>query len=129
MGLFDVTIKDKLKKENLNKEFLDFMKKNILKQKDYATTQDNHSLTFSKSHLDTLLRYNTKIEIDSSKKQREINIEAELADTLVLTVLILLGILLTYGVGVIIVIVFAYFQKRKATAYLETLIKNYKTIT
>ena len=34
MGLFDATIKDKLKKENLNKEFLDFMKKNILKQKD-----------------------------------------------------------------------------------------------
>lgn len=129
MGLFDVSIKDNLKKDTLNKEFLNFMKKNILKQNNDENEEDNHSLEFKKSNLDTLLRYNTKIEIDSTKKQREIIVEAELADTLALTVLILLGILLTYGVGVIIVVAFAYFQKRKATKYLESLIKNYKTIT
>jgi len=129
MGLFDVSIKDKLKKDIVNKDFIEFMKKNIQKDRDYETLEDNHSIELKKSHLDTLLKYNTKIEIDSSKKEKEVNVEAELADTLILTVVILLGILLTYGIGVIIVVAFAYFQKKKANAYIETLIKNYRTIT
>ena len=129
MGLFDVSIKDKLKKDIVNKDFIEFMKKNIQKDRDYEILEDNHSIELKKSHLDTLLKYNTKIEIDSSKKEKEVNVEAELADTLILTVVILLGILLTYGIGVIIVVAFAYLQKKKANAYIETLIKNYRTIT
>ena len=129
MGLFDVSIKNKLKKDISNNDFLGFMKKNILKQKDYETQQDNHSIEFIKCHLNTFLKYNTKIELDSSKHEKEITIQAELADTLILTVLIVLAILLTYGFGVIVVVVFTYLQKKKAAHYLETLITNYKTIT
>lgn len=129
MGLFDVSIKNKLKKDTIHKDFLEFMKKNILRQKDYEIDQDNHSIEFKKAHLQTLLKYNTKIEIDSSKHEKEITVNAELADTLILTILIILAILFTYGFGVIVVVVFTYFQKKKATHYLETLITNYKTIT
>lgn len=129
MGLFDVSIKNKLKKDTVHKDFFEFMKKKFLKKREYETLEDNHSLEFKKLHLDTLLKYNTKIEIDSSKKDKEVFVEAELADTLILTILVLLGILFTYGIGVILVVAFTYLQKKKATKYLETLIVNYKTIT
>ena len=129
MGLFDVSIKNKLKKDTVHKDFFEFMKKKFLKEKDYEVLQDNQSIEIKKLHLDTLLKYNTKVEIDSSKKEKEVIVEAELADTLILTVLVLLGILFTYGIGVILVVVFTYLQKKKATKYLETLIVNYKTIT
>jgi len=44
-----------------------------------------------------------------------------------LTIFIVLAIAFTYGLGIIPIIMFTYFQKVKATKYLKELLENYKS--
>jgi hypothetical protein len=129
MGMFDASIKEKIKIKTSKQEFLEFFKNRLTKEKEYETTLQGNSLEVSKCHLDTLLKYNTKIDIQKSQGETELVINAELHDTLILTLLIILAILLTYGIGVIFVAGYAYLQKKKAKLFLEKLIKDYETIT
>ena len=128
MGIFDASLKQKIKIKNTKQEFLEFFKNKIIKEKEYETTLQTNSLEVSKAHLDTLLKYNTNITIQKAQGENELIINAELHDTLILTILIILAILLTYGIGVIFVAGYAYLQKKKATKYLESIIKDYETI-
>lgn len=128
MGLFDISIKKKIKVDT-KEHFFEFMKKQLIKDKEYETKVENSSLIIQKCHLSSLLKYNTTMNISKIKDENELIINAELHDTLILTILIILAILLTYGIGVVLVVAFTYLQKKKATKYLETLIKDYETIT
>ncbi len=129
MGIFDASLKQKIKIKTTKEEFLEFLKNRILKEKEYETTLQTSSLEVSKAHLDTLLKYNTNVTVQKTQGENELIINAELHDTLILTILVILAILLTYGIGVIFVAGYAYLQKKKATKYLESLIKDYETIS
>lgn len=128
MGLFDISIKKQMKLRNSKEHFYEFMKKKLTKKKEYEPKLENNTLNIEKCHLDTLLKYNTQIQITKSKNEDELIINGELHDTLILTILIILAILLTYGIGVILVVAYAYLQKKKASIFLEKLIKDYETI-
>lgn len=128
MGLFDISIKRNIK-INTKEHFLEFMKKSLIKDRLYESKIEKKSLIIDKCHLKSLLKYNTNIEILENKQGNELVINAQLHDTLILAILVILAILLTYGFGVIFVVAFTYLQKKKATKYLETLIKDYETIT
>lgn len=128
MGLFDISIKKQMKLKNSKEHFYEFMKKKLTKEREYETKLENNTLNIEKCHLDTLLKYNTQIQIIKIKNENELIINGELHDTLILTILIILAILLTYGIGVILVVAYAYLQKKKASIFLEKLIKDYETI-
>ncbi len=114
MSLFNIEILENIKNQNLKKEYIDNLKNNLVSKENIQETKN--SLLLKKCHLNTLLKYDVSLEFIDNK----IKVKAELYDTLILTVLVILSILFTYGVGVILIIVFTYFQKRKASKYLKT---------
>jgi hypothetical protein len=128
MGIFDITLTKKIKTSKSKQDFLEFLEKRLTKNKKYKTSFQDNTLTIPKIHIDSLLRYNLNTQITSNKKESEIIINAELHDTLLLTIIIILSILLTYGIGIIFVILFTYLQKRKASEYLESIIVDYEII-
>ena len=118
MSLFNVSIKEKLKRDK--NDFLDSLYTKILDNKEYESTKEKTTFKVEKCKLSTILRFNTKVTIESN----EIIAEAELHDTIFLTIFIVLAILFTYGIGVILIVAFAYLQKRKANIYLQDLISK-----
>ena len=128
MGIFDVQINKKIKLKKTNKDLFEFIKKRLLKDKDYENDLTREELSIKKCHINTLLKYNISTKLDSSKKESTLQIDAELQDTLIIAIVIILAIVLTYGIGVILVVAFVYYQKVSATKYLNSLIENYQTI-
>ena len=128
MGIFDVQINKKIKLKKTNKDLFEFIKKRLLKDKDYENEITREELSIKKCHINTLLKYNLSAKILSNKKESTLQIDAELQDTLIIAIIIILAIVLTYGLGVIIVVAYVYYQKVVATKYLNSLIENYQTI-
>ena len=128
MGIFDVQINKKIKLRKTNKDLFEFIKKRLLKDKDYENEITREELSIKKCHINTLLKYNLSAKILSNKKESTLQIDAELQDTLIIAIVIILAIVLTYGLGVIIVVAYVYYQKVVATKYLNSLIENYQTI-
>ena len=128
MGIFDVQINKKIKLRKTNKDLFEFIKKRLLKDKDYENEITREELSIKKCHINTLLKYNLSAKILSNKKESTLQIDAELQDTLIIAIIIILAIVLTYGLGVIIVVAYVYYQKVVATKYLNSLIENYQTI-
>lgn len=128
MGIFDVQINKKIKLKKTNKDLFEYLKKQLLKDKDYENDISREELSIKKCHINTLLKYNLSSKIVSNKKESTLQTDAELQDTLIIAIVIILAILLTYGIGVIFVVGFVYYQKITATKYLNSLIENYQTI-
>ena len=128
MGIFDVQINKKIKLKKTNKDLFEFLKKQLLKDKDYENDLTREELSIKKCHINTLLKYNISAKIDTNKKESTLQIDAELQDTLIIAIIIILAIVLTYGLGVILVVAYVYYQKVTATKYLNSLIENYQTI-
>ena len=128
MGIFDVQINKKIKLKKTNKDLFEFIKKRLLKDKDYENDLTREELSIKKCHINTLLKYNISTKLDSSKKESTLQIDAELQDTLIIAIVIILAIILTYGLGVILVVGFVYYQKVVATKYLNSVIEKYQTI-
>mgnify|MGYP003454092179 len=128
MGIFDVQINKKIKLKKTNKDLFEFIKKRLLKDKDYENDLTREELSIKKCHINTLLKYNISTKIVTNKKESTLQVDAELQDTLIIAIVIILAIVLTYGLGVIIVVAYVYYQKVVATKYLNSLIENYQTI-
>ena len=128
MGIFDVQINKKIKLKKTNKDLFEFIKKRLLKDKDYENDLTREELSIKKCHINTLLKYNISAKIVTNKKESTLQVDAELQDTLIIAIVIILAIVLTYGLGVIIVVAYVYYQKVVATKYLNSLIENYQTI-
>lgn len=112
MGFFDVSLHKEI---SLDKNQLNELK-NHLEKYSTQTKVLNNRLEATFFQLDSSwLKYN--ITVQSFKNKLTIN--AELQQVIMLTVLIVLAILLTYGFGVVLVVAYAYYQKTKATQYLE----------
>ena len=118
MSLFNISIQKRIKKDK--KESLKMIYNQLTDNKDYRVEKNEQSFTIHKCKLNTVLHFNTTVSLQKD----ELIIEAQLHDTLLLTIIIVLAIILTYGIGVIFVVAFAYLQKRKATTYLNDLLKQ-----
>ena len=129
MGMFDIQFSNKIKSSYGNIHLFEFLKKQLQKNKIYQNRIEETTLTIEKCRINTLLRYNLDINIQTNKKDNisEITVNGQLHDTLLLTIFIILSILLTYGLGIILVIGFTYYQKVVATKQLQMLIHNYKS--
>jgi hypothetical protein len=120
MGLFDVSIKRKVNTTN-TKSVLSYFETAVkgCSKQTVETTKEELSLEKFKVE-NSVLRYNLKINVTSS----EIAIEGELQDVWMIVIFIALGILFTYGVGLIVVVAFVYYQKVVATRYFNALINK-----
>jgi hypothetical protein len=129
MGMFDIQFSNKIKLAYGNIHLFEFLKKQLQKNKTYQNRIEESTLTIEKCRINTLLRYNLDINIQTNKKDNisEITVNGQLHDTLLLTIFIILSILLTYGLGIILVIGFTFYQKVVATKQLQMLIHNYKS--
>lgn len=129
MGMFDVEFHENLNLKEGNSNLFEFIKKQFLKNKNYEIKIEKDSLNIEKLQLGSLLRYKLNITTSTNKKEKtsQAIITAELQDTLILTIFIVLAIAFTYGLGIIPIIMFTYFQKVKATKYLKELLENYKS--
>ncbi|MCB9096581.1 hypothetical protein [Arcobacter cloacae] len=129
MGMFDVEFHENLNLKEGNSNLFEFFKKQFSKNKNYEIKIEKDSLNIEKLQLGSLLRYKLNITTSTNKKEKtsQAIITAELQDTLILTIFIVLAIAFTYGLGIIPIIMFTYFQKVKATKYLKELLENYKS--
>ncbi|CAM3917828.1 hypothetical protein [Arcobacter cloacae] len=129
MGMFDVEFHENLNLKEGSSNLFEFIKKQFLKNKNYEIKIEKDSLNIEKLQLGSLLRYKLNITTSTNKKEKtsQAIITAELQDTLILTIFIVLAIAFTYGLGIIPIIMFTYFQKVKATKYLKELLENYKS--
>jgi len=123
MGMFDVQVIKELKLEKDKNDLYEFFYKQLSKDEKYDYTIKNDELNIKKNPIDTFLKYNLNAKFDSNT----LVIDAELDNsyTLFITLLIILSILFTYGLGILPIIGFVYYQKTKATKYLKTLLTNY----
>ncbi|RXJ60757.1 hypothetical protein [Candidatus Marinarcus aquaticus] len=117
MGFFDISISEQSKdaKECINqlKERIEPYSKELVESK--------YSMEFMHfKPKGSLVNYNLKVE----NTKQNIFIEGELQNTLLITILIILSILLTYGLGVIVIVGYVYYQKRTVTHFLKALIAN-----
>jgi len=126
MGMFDVQITKELKLKKDKKDLYQFLNKQLSKDKKYDYIIDKNKLSISKNPIDTFLKYNLSVQFDS----HTLIIDAELDNfyTLFITLLIILSILFTYGLGILPIIGFVYYQKTKASKYLKNLLENYTYI-
>ena len=123
MGMFDVQVIKELKLEKDKNDLYEFFYKQLSKDEKYDYTIKNDELNIKKNPINTFLKYNLNAKFDSNT----LVIDAELDNsyTLFITLLIILSILFTYGLGILPIIGFVYYQKTKATKYLKTLLTNY----
>lgn len=116
MGLFDVSINKKLK----SKTILDKLKVELSSSSKDVSSTSNQLICKSYKIPKSLLRYDLDIKLNNN----ELSIEGELQDVIFLVVLIVLGILFTYGVLVIVVAAYALLQKRITQKTIEAILKK-----
>ena len=120
MGLFDITINKEL---NITKDELISKLEKKLNSLSAETIKEKDSLLFKNFKADgALLTYDLNIVIQQSKSSISLNIFGELLNVWFMVVIIVLGILYTYGVAIIILVAFAYYQKKVSTQFLNKLL-------
>lgn len=115
MGFFDVTLQKDI---SFNKNQLNELKSSLDKQATHSKVVNNRLEVTDFQRDSSWLKYNLTVQAFKNK----LTINGELQQVIMLTVLIVLAILLTYGFGVILVVAYTYYQKREATKYLEALV-------
>lgn len=109
MGLFDVYIERNLEKSKI--EVVNYLKNELTPLSKNTTTSENSLIFENFKPKYSLLNYNLEIVANESKKNISLNIFGELQNLWVLVILIIIGILLTYGIGVIL-LYFIHITKR-----------------
>lgn len=122
MGFFDIHIKKDL--ETQKDEVVKYLENKLTPFCKDSTFSDTTLFFKSFKPESSLLTFDLNIDIEKSKKSLSLNIFGELLHVWILAILVVTGILFTYGVGVILVIVFVYYQKTVATKYLNNLLDN-----
>ncbi|WP_320035846.1 hypothetical protein [Halarcobacter sp.] len=129
MGIFDISTQQK--SHNIEKK--DEIINNLINTFEPISEEfesNNNLYIFKKFKAEkTFLSYDLKATVRESKESFAIDFEGELQNAWILVILIVLGILLTYGIGVILVAAFAYLQKKSSTKYIETTFEKLKKET
>lgn len=126
MGLFDVQFDKKIQLKKNQKDLYAFLNRKLSDGQKYEHAIERNSLSIEKNPIATSLKYDLNVEFISPTLQVEAKLDNNY--TLVITVLIILAILFTYGTAVVPIIAFVYYQKIKATKHLKALIDNYSLI-
>ncbi len=122
MGLFDIQIKKDIQTQ---KDEVTKYLENKLTPFCKDSTISNKTLFFKGfKPKSSLLTYDLNIDIEKSKRCISLNIFGELLHVWILVILVVTGILFTYGIGVILVIIYAFYQKTVTTKYLNNLLDN-----
>ena len=119
MGLFDLTIKKELQSEDKNK-VLKYLKDTLCSDDYKYSTEDKTIIIENFKAKNALLKYNLTV----SNENDGLYIEGELQQVWILTILIILSILFTQGIGVILIVAVTYYQKVFTSKYLNMLIIN-----
>jgi len=122
MGLFDIQIKKDIQTQK--DEVIKYLE-NKLTPFCKDSTISNKTLFFKGfKPKSSLLTYDLNIDIEKSKRCISLNIFGELLHVWILVILVVTGILFTYGIGVILVIIYVFYQKTVTTKYLNNLLDN-----
>ncbi|RXJ67997.1 hypothetical protein CRV08_09315 [Halarcobacter ebronensis] len=126
MGIFDISTQQKSYKIEKKDEVV-----KLLKEKLFTFSKETEStksqLTFRKfKPSNVYLYYDLIVDIKAEKESFTLSFEGELQNIWILVVLIVLGILFTYGFGLIIVVLFTFLQKKVATKYIESTFEEIK---
>lgn len=109
MGLFDVSIKKDLK--ITKEELISYLKKSFSSSSDEVIEEKNYLLFKYFKAKGAFLNYDLKIEINTSKNTISLDVFGELLNVWIMVIIIIAGILFTYGIGVILLVAFVYYQK------------------
>lgn len=127
MGFFDVVINKELKA--VKEELVSKLEKKLAPLSD-ETIKEKNSLLFKNFKAEgTLLNYDLSIEIEKSKESLSLNIFGELLNVWIMVIIIVAGILFTYGLGVILLVAFVYYQKVVVTKYINKTLDSLATKT
>lgn len=126
MGIFDISTQQKSHNIEKNEQIINKLKVDF--ESLSSDFESNNNLYIFKNFKapKCLLNYDLKASIKKSKESFTIDFEGELQNAWILVILIILGILFTYGIGVALVAAFAYLQKLTATKYIENTFENIK---
>ncbi|QKF80790.1 hypothetical protein [Halarcobacter ebronensis] len=126
MGIFDISTQQKSYKIEKKDEVVKLLKEK-LSTFSKETESTKSQLIFRKFKPSNLyLYYDLIVDIKAEKESFTLSFEGELQNVWILVVLIVLGILFTYGFGLIIVVLFTFLQKKVATKYIESTFEEIK---
>ncbi|WP_419770811.1 MAG: hypothetical protein ACNI3C_03230 [Candidatus Marinarcus sp.] len=127
MGVFDVALQRSLKADDKNK-ILDYFQNELKPRSKEPIAPNKEGFTLEKfREKKSLMQYNLSVSVTPTKEGHLLSIEGELQNLWIIVVFIALGVLFTYGVGLVVVIAFVYFQKVVATNYFNALIDRFKS--
>lgn len=119
MGIFDISTQQKSHNIEKKDEIINSLNETF-KPLCAEFESNNDLFVFKKFKAEKcFLSYDLKASVKESKESFTIDFEGELQNVWILVLLIVLGILFTYGIGVIVVAAFAYLQKKSSTKYIE----------
>lgn len=122
MGLFDIQIKKDIQTQK--DEVINYLENKLTPFSKDSTISNNTLFFKGFKPKSSLLTYDLNIDIEKSKRCISLNIFGELLYVWILVILVVTGILFTYGIGVILVIIYVFYQKTVTTKYLNNLLDN-----
>ncbi len=122
MGLFDIQIKKDIQTQK--DEVINYLENKLTPFSKDSTISNNALFFKGFKPKSSLLTYDLNIDIEKSKRCISLNIFGELLHVWILVILVVTGILFTYGIGVILVIIYVFYQKTVTTKYLNNLLDN-----
>jgi hypothetical protein len=117
MGFFDITLQ---KETSLNQTQLMQLQSKLQGNALKVESKNSGLEIIDFKPPSSLLKYHVKLE----QHHNQLTVNGELQQVLFLTILIVLAILFTYGLAVIVIVGYVYYQKKAATNYLEALLLN-----
>lgn len=125
MGLFDIGIRKEISSKKSKEDLFNSIEKSIKDfSKEKPKTEDGTLIL--NDFKSSILKYNLSINLEKSSKGYNLSIDGELQQffVLILVGLIILSIVVTMGMGVILVVAFAYLQKHFATKLINSFIED-----
>ncbi len=125
MGLFDVILEKELKAKKSKEEILGLIKTELSNDSKKEPSFENGILSVENFRAPTsLLKYNLSINLEKSDNKYNLTVNGELQQVIIMLFIIIFSILFTYGLGVILVVVVAFLQKKFAEKYLTKIIEE-----
>ena len=125
MGLFDLGINKEISSQRSKEEVSTSIEKKLKKFSQEEPKLEDKTLILN-DFKTSIVKYNLSINLEKTSKGFNILIDGELQQlyVLILVALVILSILLTYGIGVIFIVLFAYLQKHYATKFINSVIDD-----
>lgn len=123
MGLFDVNIRKELKTQKNIDEVQTLIKENISEYSNELAKVEGNSISLD-GFKSSILKYNITATLQKSNQGFTLVLDGEIQQfyVLILFVLIIVGILFTFGIAIIFIVAFAYLQKQSTKKFIDSLL-------